>query len=128
MSKVITTHAELMAEKARLQILLEAQKELIELDLRGIKGNLKPAANLVSMLGNFKNKAASNPLLGIAVSLSTDILLRKLFFKRAGWVVKTVLPFVLKQVTTNLVANPARQGLLGKVRHGLLGKVARKFA
>jgi hypothetical protein len=114
MSKIITTHKELMLEKARLQALLEAQKELLQLDLEGIKSGLKPAQNVISFFGDFKKKTAANPLLGIAVSLSTDVLMRKLLFKRAGWAVKTVLPFVLKKFTTSMVSKP-RQGLLGKI-------------
>ena len=115
MSKHITTHKDLLLEKERLQALLEAQKELIELDLNGLKSDLKPASNMISFIGSFKKKTASNPLLGIAVGLSTDMLMRKLLFKRAGWAVKTVLPFVMRRVTTNLTANPAKPGLLAKV-------------
>lgn len=114
MSKIITTHKELMLEKARLQALLEAQKELVQLDLEGIKSKLKPAQKVMSFFGDFQKKSAANPLLGIAVSLSTDMLMRKLLFKRAGWALKTVLPFVLRKVTTNVAARPG-QGLLGKL-------------
>lgn len=114
MSKIITTHKELMLEKARLQALLEAQKELLQLDLEGIKSGLKPAQNVISFFGDFQKKSAANPLLGIAVSLSTDVLMRKLLFKRAGWAVKTVLPFVLRKFTTSMASKP-RQGVLGKL-------------
>jgi hypothetical protein len=119
MSKHITTHEEMMQEKQRLEALLEAQKELIELDLKGIKSELKPATNAISFLGSLKKKTASNPLLGLAVGLSTDLLLRKILFKRAGWAVKTVLPFVMRRVTTNLVST--------QVKPGLIGKMVRKF-
>ncbi|MHA4845337.1 hypothetical protein ACX0G7_14290 [Flavitalea antarctica] len=115
MSKNITTHEEMMLEKKRLEALLEAQKELIELDLKGLKSDLKPASKAIAFVGSFKNKAASNPLLGIAVGLTTDILMRKLLLKRAGWAVKTVLPFVMRRVTTNLVSNSAKPGLLTKM-------------
>ena len=121
MSKHITSHKDMMLEKERLQALLAAQKELIELDIQGFKSKLKPATNAISFLGSFKKKTASNPLLGIAVGLSTDLLLRKVLFKRAGWAVKTVLPFLMRRVTTNLVSKtnlvstPAKPGLLGKL-------------
>jgi len=115
MSKNITTHKEMMLEKQRLEALLVAQKELIELDLQGFKSKLKPATNVISFLGSFKKKTTSNPLLGIAVGLSTDILLRKVLFKRAGWAVKTVMPFLMRRVTTSLVSNPAKPGLIGKL-------------
>jgi hypothetical protein len=115
MSKNITTHKDMLLEKQRLEALLDAQKELIELDLQGFKSDLKPATNMISFFGSFKKKTVSNPLLGIAVGLSTDILMRKLLLKRAGWAVKTVLPFVMRRVTTNLVSNSAKPGLLAKV-------------
>jgi hypothetical protein len=115
MSKHITSHKDMLLEKQRLEALLAAQKELIELDLQGFKSELKPATNVISFLGSFKKKTASNPLLGIAVGLSTDILLRKVLFKRAGWAVKTVMPFLMRKVTTSLVSNPAKPGLIGKL-------------
>ncbi|RZK32131.1 MAG: hypothetical protein EOO63_02245, partial [Hymenobacter sp.] len=100
MTKTITSHKDMLLEKERLEALLAAQKDLIELDLKGFKSDLKPATNVISFLGSFKKKTASNPLLGIAVGISTDILLRKLLFRKAGWAVKTVLPFVMRRVTT----------------------------
>ena|SRR5690242_5790363 len=112
MSKIITTHKELMEEKARLEALLEAQKELIHLDVEGLKTGLKPASNVMSFVGSFKKKSASNPLIGMAAGLATDVILRKVLFKRAGWAVKTVLPFVMRRVTTNLVTSSAKPGLL----------------
>ena len=50
MSKHITSHKDMMLEKERLEALLEAQKELIELDLKGIKTELKPATNVISFI------------------------------------------------------------------------------
>jgi hypothetical protein len=115
MSKIITTHKELMLEKARLQELLEAQKQLLQFDVQSIKSGLKPASNMLSFLGDFRKKSASNPLLGIAVSLSTDLLMRKLLFKRAGWALKTVLPFVVRKLTTNVVSKAGSHGLLARL-------------
>src|SRR5688572_13403758 len=115
MSKIITTHKEMMDEKARLEALLEAQKELIHLDLQGLKTGLKPATNVVSFVGSFKKKSADNPLIGMVAGLATDIVLRKLLFKRAGWAVKTVLPFVMRKVTTNLASTSGKPGILNKL-------------
>ena len=115
MSKIITTHKEMMEEKARLQALLEAQKELIHLDLQGLKSGLKPATNMVSFVSSFKKKSADNPMIGMVAGLATDIILRKLLFKRAGWAVKTVLPFVMRKVTTNLASTSAKPGILNKL-------------
>ena len=115
MNNNIRTHDDLIREKERLQALLDAQKELIKLDFQDIKSELKPASNVMSFIGNFGKKASTNPLLGMAVSLSTDILMRKFLFKRAGWAIKTVLPFVLRRVTTSMAAKPARTGLLSKL-------------
>ncbi|HMF70505.1 MAG TPA: hypothetical protein VK616_03465 [Flavitalea sp.] len=115
MNNNIHTHDDLVREKERLQALLDAQKELIKLDFQDIKSELKPASNVMSFIGNFGKKASTNPLLGMAVSLSTDILMRKFLFKRAGWAIKTVLPFVLRKVTASIAAKPARTGLLSKL-------------
>ncbi|MET0244799.1 MAG: hypothetical protein ABW174_15080 [Flavitalea sp.] len=105
----------MLLEKERLQSLLDAQKELVKLDIQGIKTGLKPASNMLSFVGSFGKKTVSNPLLGMAVSLSTDLLMRKFLFKRAGWAVKTVLPFVVKKFTNNIVANPAKPSMISKL-------------
>ena len=115
MNNSIRTHDDLIREKERLEALLDAQKELIRLDFQDIKSGLKPASNVMSFVGNFGKKVSTNPLLGMAVSLSTDLLMRKFFLKRAGWAIKTVLPFVLRRVTTNIAAQPARTGFLAKI-------------
>jgi hypothetical protein len=116
MNKSIHSYSDLVLEKERLQALLDAQKDLIKLDIEGLKNGLKPATTAISFMGNFTKKTKSNPLLGMAVSLSTDLLMRKFFLKKAGWAVKTVMPFVIKRVTNKIVANPAaRQGLLAKL-------------
>lgn len=115
MSKTIHSYNDLVLEKERLQLLLDAQKDLVKLDIAGLKNGLKPATTALSFVGNFTKKAKTNPLLGIAVSLSTDLLMRTFFLKRAGWAVKTVMPFVIKRVTNKIVSNPsAKQGLIGK--------------
>ncbi|RYF97960.1 MAG: hypothetical protein EOO02_19885 [Chitinophagaceae bacterium] len=115
MSRTIRTYNDLLLEKDRLQSLLDAQKELIKLDMDGIKSGLKPASSVLSFVGSFGKKTVTNPLLGMAVSLSTDLLMRKFLFKRAGWAVKTVLPFVVRKVTNNIVSNPAKPSILSKL-------------
>ena len=115
MNNNIRTHDDLIREKERLQALLDAQKELIKLDFQDIKSELKPASNVMSFVGNFGKKASTNPLLGMVVSLSTDLLMRKFLLKRAGWAIKAVLPFVLRRVTTSITAKPGRTGWLSKI-------------
>jgi hypothetical protein len=120
MSKHIRSYSDLQLEKTRLEALLDAQKELVRLDLAGLRNGLKPATTALSFVGNFTKKTKSNPLLGIAVSLSTDLLMRTFFLKNAGWAVKTVMPFVIKRVTNKIVSSPA-------AKPGLLAKVIRKL-
>jgi hypothetical protein len=117
MKKTILTYDELLAERTRLEALLEAQKELIKIEMDNLKAELKPATNVLSFAGNFTQKTRSNPLLGMAVSLSTDILMRTFFLKKAGWAVKALMPFVIKKVTNKVIGNaPAsKPGLMKKV-------------
>ncbi len=117
MKKTIQTYDELIAERERLESLLEAQKELIKIEFDNLKAELKPATNILSFAGNFTQKSRSNPLLGMAVSLSTDILMRTFFLKKAGWAVKALMPFVIKKVTNKVIsrAPASRPGLFRKV-------------
>ncbi len=117
MNKTIHTYDELVAERARLEALLEAQKDLLKIEFDNIKAELKPATNVLSFAGNFTQKTRSNPLLGMAVSLSTDILMRTFFLKKAGWAVKAFMPFVIKKVTNKVIsrAPASKPGLAGKL-------------
>ena len=115
MNKAIHTYDELLAERARLEALLEAQKELIKIEFNNLKSELKPATNVLSFAGNFTQKSRTNPLLGMAVSLSTDILMRTFFLKKAGWAVKALMPFVIKKVTNKVISRaPASKPGLAK--------------
>jgi hypothetical protein len=97
------TYNELLEEKARLQNLLKAQKEIIQLDITEIKNELKPATRVLKFVGKVGDTSKANPLLGFAVGMGTDILLRRFLFKKAGWIAKLVLPFVVRNASSRIL-------------------------
>src|SRR5688572_7328995 len=105
MSKVIMTYSELLEEKARLQNLLKVQKEQIQADITELKNELKPATKVLNFFGKVGDTTKANPLIGFAVGMGTDILLRKFLFKKAGWAAKLVLPFLVRNASSRILGN-----------------------
>ena len=120
MTKTILTYNDLLEEKSRLENLLKAQKELIQLDVQEIKNELKPATNILNFVGNVGESARKNPLLGFAMGMGTDLLLRKFLFNKVGFVAKLVLPFLVRNASSKIVSK-TKGGFLKK----LLGKISK---
>ena len=99
------TYNDLLEEKARLQNLLKAQKELIQLDIAEIKTELRPATKVLKFVGKVGDTTKRNPIIGFAVGMGTDLLLRKFLFKKVGWAAKLVLPFIVRNASNRLLSN-----------------------
>lgn len=104
MSNRVMTYNDLLEERARLQNLLKAQKELIQLDIAEIKAELKPATKVLNFVGKVGDTTKRNPILGFAVGVGTDLLLRKFLFKKVGWAAKIVLPFIVRTASNKMLS------------------------
>lgn len=99
----IRTYNDLLAEKARLKELLQAQKELVRADVEEIKMELQPVKNAIGVIGKFTTRDKSNPLLTSATEGLIDLVVRKMILSRSGWLTKIVVPFLMKNVSSHLV-------------------------
>lgn len=104
MSKRVMTYNDMLEEKARLQNLLKAQKELIQLDIADIKAELRPATKVLKFVGKVGDTTKKNPILGFALGVGTDLLLRKFLFKKVGWAAKIVLPFIVRSASSRMLS------------------------
>lgn len=101
MTKPIT-YEDLLREREQLEILLIQKKNQIRLDLANIKEELRPANQAISFLGKMFKKDKSNPLLSSSVNILIDLVVKRFLLGNAGWVVKFVVPKILKNYTTHL--------------------------
>src|SRR5688572_17537492 len=102
MTKKIQTYDDLLEEKKRLEALLAVQKDEIDASWHGVKSSLNPINNAASFLGKITRSDKSNPLLTVGIGYMGDLVLRKVF--KAGWLVRLVVPFVVKNYSSHLFA------------------------
>jgi hypothetical protein len=99
----IRTYNDLVQEKERLKALLQAQKELVRQDIQEIKEELQPVKTAIGVIGKFTTRDKSNPLLTSATEGIIDLVVRKMLLSRSGWLTRTVVPFLMKNVSSHLV-------------------------
>jgi len=106
MTKRINTYEDLVKEQARLQILLEAQKELVRADVNQIKAEfINPVRSAISYVGKFATKEKGNWMLTTAADTIIDIVLKRMVLAKAGWVTKLVVPFFMKNFSSHVIAD-----------------------
>lgn len=103
MSKKIDTFEKLLAEKQKLEILFAAQKELVRYELDDLKKDLDPAIYTLQFLKNLTIRNKDNPVLQTGIDFMVDLLAEKLSGSHAGFLRKTVIPFIIKNYTSNFV-------------------------
>ena len=106
MTKRINTYEDLVKEQARLQILLEAQKELVRADVNQIKAEfIAPVRSAISYVGKFATKEKGNWMLTTAADTIIDIVLKRMVLAKAGWVTRLVVPFFMKNFSSHVIAD-----------------------
>ncbi len=100
----IHSYAELLEEKQRLTLLLAERKVLVKAEFEDIKEKLKPAKAAWEWVNKLTSKDNTNPLLNAGIDVGVNFLLKKVFLRNAGFIVKLVMPFVVKNFLSHEVA------------------------
>ena len=103
MTKSITTYEELMMEKNRLQVLFRSQKEMVREDINEIKEELAPVKTAINWVGKLTTKEPGNFLLNATSNTLIDLIVKKLFLARSGWITKLAIPFLLKNYSSHFI-------------------------
>jgi len=114
MSERIRTYEDLLAHKENLQQQLKVQKELIYYDIQEIKEELKPVSEAVKKISHFFVPSEDHSWLVKGTNTIIDMLLRNIFLRRSGWMVKAVVPFLVHNISSHLVAHN-KNGIMRKV-------------
>jgi hypothetical protein len=110
----IQTYEDLVKEKQQLEVLLQAQKELIRYDITELRKELQPAADTISFIGKIITRDKSNAILTGGANRVIDLLFRKLILARSGWLTRLIVPFLLKNYSSHLIAEK-KEGLINKL-------------
>ena len=105
MKRKIRSYEDLEREEQLLEELLQAQKELVELDIQQLKTQLKPAVVALRFFNNITTVDKSNPLLNEGANTAIDFILKKLVFAKAGWITKLLVPMVVKNYSSHFIAD-----------------------
>ncbi len=109
MNKIISTYDDLVAEKARLRLLLQTQEEQIREDIREIKNELKPLGNAVSAAALFVTRSTNGAgLAGLGLNVAIDVLFNKFILSKAGWITRRIIPYLVKNYTSHIVDEPQK--------------------
>jgi hypothetical protein len=104
MSKRFTSYDDLLKEKQQLEILLQAQKQMIHYDVEEIKLKLQPVKETLEFLKKITTKDRSNLLLDLGSDIAINTLIKNFILSRAGWLTKTIVPFFLKNYSSHFIA------------------------
>ena len=106
MTKRIDSYEDLLKEQARLQALLQAQKELVRADIDQIRAEfITPVRSAISYVGKFATKEKGNWMLTTAADTIIDIVFKRMVLAKAGWVTKLVVPFFMKNFSSHVIAD-----------------------
>lgn len=102
MKNNIETIDDLRAERARLHNQMQLSKIGMRNEISAIKEELNPARQAVGVLNDVLTSPKKG-LLSLGIGLGVDVVLRRTVLARAGWITKLVVPFLVRNVATNIV-------------------------
>ena len=90
------------AERIRLKNQLALSQVKMRKDLMAIKTEINPARQVVGALGDLLTTPKKG-LFSLSVGFGVDILLKRGLLTRAGWLPRLVIPFIARNLVTNLI-------------------------
>lgn len=105
MKRKITSYEDLEREEQLLEELLQAQKQLVLADIEQLKNQLKPATAALKLFNNVISPDKRNPLLTAGANTAIDFLLKKFVLGNSGWITKMVVPYLVKNYSSHLIAD-----------------------
>lgn len=114
MTNRINTYKELLLEKERLTLLLQAQKQLVRADINEIKEELAPVHSAISLVGKITTRDSGNWLINKASNSIIDLVVKKIILARSGWLTKLAVPFFIKNFSSHVIADH-KEEILGKL-------------
>jgi hypothetical protein len=115
----ITSYKELIQEKARLKALLVEQELQIKEDWQLIRDDLRPFALAGATIRKLLTRKAGISVAHLGINLLADGFIKKVLLARTGWVMRLVVPFLVKNYGSHLVDEPGK--ILQKIKN-LFGK------
>ncbi|ANH81496.1 hypothetical protein A8C56_11365 [Niabella ginsenosidivorans] len=117
---IIRSHEDLLIEKERLKASLKQRKTDLKESFSAIKDELNPIAKAARTTRDIFTADNDFPLIGLGVEKLTDLIIRKGILRKAGWLPRLVAPFLVKKISTYLIAVQA-SGQIAEKMHAFAG-------
>jgi len=104
MSKRFTSYDDLLKEKQQLEVLLQAQKEVIRCDVEEIKLKLQPVKEALEFVKKITTKDKTNLFFDLGSDIAINTLVKNFILSRAGWLTRIVVPFFLRNYSSHFIA------------------------
>jgi len=112
----INNYEELLQEKERLKVRLQMSKAKIGASFNALKDELNPYAAIGGIARNTLKGNTTNPLVKFGIKRSVEFFIGKVLLKRAGWLPRLVVPFVVREATTRMVGRKIDKKLAALLR------------
>jgi hypothetical protein len=104
MKMKIESLKDLRQKKRILKNRINMLEDLISEDFHAIREDLRPAKVVVNTIKDMFS-SNRNGIVDESVSIAVDTIIRKVFFRKSNFLIKTILSFLVKNYTRNLVTN-----------------------
>jgi len=104
MSKRFSSYKDLLKEKQQLEVLLQAQKEVIRCDVEEIKLKLQPVKEALEFVKKITTKDKTNLFFDLGSDIAINTLVKNFILSRAGWLTRIVVPFFLRNYSSHFIA------------------------
>jgi len=104
MTRKIKSYDDLLKEKQRLELLLQAQKEVIYYDIQEIKEELQPVKKVLEFIKKITTKDKTNLLLALGSDIAINAIVKRFLLQKAGWVARNVVPFFMKNYSSHFLS------------------------
>jgi len=112
----IRTYNDLLNEEQRLEQKLKVHEAAIRKELAGFGENLAPVKKFFSTAQKIFTRDNRVPVFNIGLELIIDIFLRRFILKRAGWIAKSIVPYIVKNYSSHIIGEEKRKALVKKIR------------
>jgi hypothetical protein len=100
--KQIESLAVLNEERLRVKKRLVELENLIEQDMEIIRQDLRTLRAAGHVVKNFL-VTSEDGVIGVSIGAAVDVLIKKILFRKSGWLTKFILSFILKNTAKNLL-------------------------
>lgn len=103
MKKKIKAYDQLLLEEQQLEEALELHQVSMAHKWKLLKQSVQPAAIGIKIAETAFTRADNYPVVNAGVNFAVNLLVKKWILKKSGWLTKMLVPFLVKNITSNVI-------------------------